>query len=130
MVVSKRQQRIAASNAKQLLSHSFEQVDLSKRNFVPRGMTRAFVNNKYMVMIYDNAQTTHGPAIQVLIQNHKNTPLKNHWREIQNIKNSIFGEEVTAIEYFPAESKLIDNYNIYWIFIFPDGIIPHITDIK
>lgn len=75
-------------------------------------------------MVYDNAHTTHGPAIQALIQSHADEPIKNHWSEIQRIKNEIFGKEVTAIEYFPAESELIDHYNIYWIFIYPDGVIP------
>lgn len=75
-------------------------------------------------MVYDNCQTTHGPAIQVLIQNHFDEPIKNHWAEIQRIKNEVFGPEVTAIEYFPAESELVNQHNIYWIFIYPDGVIP------
>ena len=75
-------------------------------------------------MVFDNAETTHGPAIQVLIQTNDDKPIVNHWREMQNIKNEIFGSEVMAIEYYPAESELIDFHNIYWIWIFPDGVIP------
>jgi hypothetical protein len=89
-------------------------------------MTRAYRNNRFTVMVYDNCPTTNGPAIQVLIQNHTNTPIVNHWREIQRIKNEIFGAEVMAIEYFPAQSELVDTHNIYWIFIFPEGVIPKI----
>ena len=102
----------------------FEQMDLSAPAFVPDGMTMAFRNNRYTVMIYANAKTTHGPATQVLIQNHFDEPIKNHWSEIQRIKNELFGKEVTAIEYFPAESELVNQHNIYWIFIYPDGVIP------
>lgn len=76
------------------------------------------------ISVNDQLPTTHGPAIQVLIQNHTNTPIVNHWREIQRIKNEVFGPEVMAIEYFPAANELIDTHNIYWIFIFPDGMIP------
>ena len=104
----------------------FEPVDLSERPFVPQGMTRAYRNNRYTVMIYDDAPTTNGPVTKVLIQNHFDEPIKNHWSEIQRIKNEIFGKEVMAIEYFPSESELIDQHNIYWIFIFPDGVIPKI----
>lgn len=75
-------------------------------------------------MVYDGAKTTHGSATQILIQNHFDEPIKNHWSEIQRIKNEIFGSETVAIEYFPAESELINQHNIYWIFIYPEGILP------
>jgi hypothetical protein len=102
----------------------FAPVDLTTAKFVPHGMTRAFTNNRYVVMIYDNAKTSAGQAIQVLIQKLDNTKILNHWSEIQKIKNEIFGEEVTAVEYYPAKSKLIDDYNIYWIWIYPENILP------
>jgi len=102
----------------------FEVVNLLTVSFIPFGMTRSFKNNRYIVMIYDNAKTTKGEAIQVLIQKIDNTPILNHWFEIQKIKNEIFGEEVTAVEYFPAESQLVDKHNIYWIWIYPDGVLP------
>lgn len=124
MNISKRQKRLAAEKMLKQPETKFEQCDLSLASFVPKGMTRAYRNNRYTVMIYDNAETTHGPATQVLIQNHTNTPIVNHWKEIQRIKNEIFGLEVMAIEYFPPESELIDTHNIYWIFIFNDGVIP------
>ncbi len=130
MKVSNRQRRIAAQKLHKKQEDQFQKVDLALRPFVPNGMTRAYRNNRYTVMVYDNSQTTHGPAIQVLIQNHTNTPIVNHWREIQRIKNEIFGSEVMAIEYFPAETNLIDQHNIYWIWIFPEGVIPVITQTK
>jgi hypothetical protein len=123
---TKRQRRIEAQRQLKKQETDFVQIDLGERSFVPNGMTRAYRSNRFTVMIYDNSPTTHGPAIKVLIQNHSNTPIVNHWREIQRVKNEVFGPEVMAIEYFPAESELIDNFNIYWIFIFPDGVIPKI----
>lgn len=125
-MATKRQQRIAAQKLHKKPETDFVQIDLAERPFVPKGMTRAFRNNRFTVMVYDNCPTTHGPATQVLIQNHTNTPIVNHWREIQRIKNEVFGVEAMAIEYFPAQSELIDNHNIYWIFLFPEGVIPKI----
>ncbi len=90
----------------------------------PPGMTRAFSNNRYIVMIYDNIQTTHGPCIQCLVQTIHDKPILNHWSEMQNIKNKIFGEEVEGVEYYPKESELIDRHNIYWMWIFPEGVLP------
>lgn len=102
----------------------FSPVDLAKASFVPRGMTRAFKNNRYIVMVYDKTPVTTGFAIKAMIQKIDNTPILGHWSEIQKIKNQIFGEETTAIEYYPAKSKLIDDYNIYWIWVFPENVLP------
>lgn len=75
-------------------------------------------------MVYDNSPTSAGDAIRVMVQKHDDTPFVNHWREMQNIKNKIFGEEVMAIEYYPAKSQLIDDHNIYWMWIYRNGVLP------
>lgn len=102
----------------------FEPIDLSKAGFIPDGMTKAYRNNRYTVMVYENTPTTAGPATQVLIQKHNDTPILNHWGEIQNIKNEIFGENTVAVEYYPKEQQLVNDKNIYWIWIFPEGKLP------
>ena len=102
----------------------FEPIDLNTATFIPKGMTRAFRNNRYMVMIYDESKTTKGTAISCLVQKLNNTPILNHWSEMQRIKNEIFGKEVTAVEYYPKESELQDVHNIYWMWIFPEGVLP------
>lgn len=98
-------------------------IDLTIR-FKPKWMTRAFANNRYVVMIDDHSPTTNGTAIRAMIQKTNDTPILNHWSEIQKIKNELFGKEVTAIEYYPKESELVDQHNIYWLWIFPEGTIP------
>lgn len=103
----------------------FEPINLLEATSVPSWMTRAYKNNRYVVMIDDCAFMKGGTrAIKALIQKHDGLPITNHWREMQNIKNEVFGKEVMAIEYYPKESELIDEANIYWLFIFEDGIIP------
>jgi len=124
MVVTKRQRRLAAQKEFRKPVSAFEQIDLSKVSFIPDGMTRAFRNTRFTVMIYDYSPVTTGTAIRVMIQKLDDTPIVNHWSEIMKIKNEIFGEEVTAVEYYPAKSELIDDHNIYWIWIFPDGVLP------
>lgn len=101
----------------------WNKVDLATRPH-PEWMSRCFMNNKYIVMIDDSAKTTHGTAIMAMIQMHTDRPLQMHWREIQKIKNELFGEDTTAVEYFPAVSDLVDLHNIYWIWIFPAGVLP------
>lgn len=99
-------------------------VDLSEHN-TPNWMTRAFMNNRYVVMIDDNALMECGMvAIKAMIQRHDDKPIPRHWKEIQSIKNELFGNDSVGIEYYPAEDNLIDDHNIYWLWIFPKGVIP------
>jgi hypothetical protein len=46
------------------------------------------------------------------------------WREFQRIKNEILGPEVEGFELFPAESRLVDTANQYWIWCFSAGCSP------
>jgi len=121
---AERQRRIAAQKEFKKPVTKFEQVDLSTAKFIPKGMTRAFRNTRYTVMVYDNSPVTTGTAIRAMVQKHDDTPILKHWAEMQKIKNEIFGENTTAVEYYPAESNLINLHNIYWFWIFPEGILP------
>lgn len=101
----------------------FEPLDLNTRDHPP-WMTRAFANNRYVVMIMDDAETDKGKAIRAMVQTASGEPIQNHWAELQRIKNEIFGEAVTAVEYYPKQSDLVDMHHIYWLWIFPDGVLP------
>lgn len=114
--------KMRQSKAKDLFkleAGKLEIIDLSTREH-PDWMTRAYSNNRYVVMICDNAETSKGAAIRCMIQRHDNTPIPNHWAEIQKVKNEIFGKEAIGIEYYPKESELVDVANIYWLWIFKD----------
>lgn len=123
-MITQRQRRLAAQKSLKKDSNKFELCDLSTASYVPNWMTRAYRNNLYTVMINDNCKTTHGTCIRAMIQKHTDTPFINHWATIQQIKNEIFGKETIAVEYYPKESDLINDHNIYWIFIYPDGLLP------
>lgn len=103
----------------------FEAIPIELASNVPSWMTRAYSNNRYTVMIDDNCIMSDGkPAIKAMVQRHDDACFPNHWAEMQSIKNEIFGSESVAIQYFPAKSKLIDKFNIYWMFVFSDGRLP------
>lgn len=119
-----RQRRLQAKKEFKKPVTKFQSINLATASFVPNGMTRAFRNTRYTVMIFDHSPVTTGRAIRVMVQKHDNTPILNHWSEMQKIKNEIFGEETTAVEYYPAKSQLIDDYNIYWFWIFPENTLP------
>ena len=45
------------------------------------------------------------------------------WRHFQQIKNDIAGEEAEGIEMYPAESRLLDHANTFWLYVFPAELI-------
>ena len=115
------------SAAKKLLGKpkgKLELVDLNQHK-APDWMTRAYRNNRYVVMIEDDVAMSNGSTtIKAMVQRHDDKPIPNHWREMQSIKNELFGHDAMGIEYYPPEQQLTDKANIYWLWIFPDGDLP------
>lgn len=117
-------QKAAAKKRLKLPAGKLQPVDLSQ-TAAPDWMTRAYQNNRYVVMINDNAPTADNtPAIRAMVQRHDDKPIPNHWAEMQAIKNGLFGPEATAVEYYPPQSELVDKANIYWLWVFQDGVLP------
>ena len=46
----------------------------------------------------------------------------NDWRHFQQIKNELVGEDIEALQIYPAEQRLIDTANQYWLFCLPKGL--------
>lgn len=119
-----RQRKIMAQSLYKKPESAYEEIDLGKTTNVPKGCTKAFKNNRYFITIYDKQETSKGEAIRCMVQKIDNTPIINHWSELQKIKNTFFGEEVTAIEYYPKQSELVNTHNIYWLWVFENDILP------
>ena len=47
---------------------------------------------------------------------------RHDWREYQQIKNWIVGEDWEAVELYPAESRLVDPSNRFYLFCAPFGV--------
>lgn len=89
----------------------------------PTWATRVFRNNRFTAIINDNAETTTGKASKVYISPHA-AGRDVFWKDLQRIKNEIFGPEVVAVQYFPRESELVNEVNVYWLFVYPKGVLP------
>lgn len=72
--------------------------------------------NEYVVMVR-NVETDWGIVQHACIRNADNTDIS--WAEKQRIKNELFGKESIAIEVFPKESELVDQANMYHLWILP-----------
>lgn len=45
------------------------------------------------------------------------------WRDLQQIKNEVMGDEREAVELFPKESRLVDTANEYHLWVMPLGAV-------
>lgn len=72
--------------------------------------------NEYIVMVRD-VPTEWGIVQHACMRNNLSHDIP--WAEKQRIKNEIFGKEAQAIEVFPKESLLVDEANMYHIWLLP-----------
>lgn len=89
-------------------------------------------NNIYAVEVYRDSDADDmvlidewkGNCTYLAIRRH-DKEICNDWRHFQQIKNELVGEEIEAMQIYPAESRLTDTANQYWLFCLPkDGQIP------
>lgn len=84
-------------------------------------LDRCFVdtNQQYCVMIR-TIDTEWGKVEHACIRNAASEDIP--WAEKQRIKNEIFGENRIAIEIFPTIDDLVDEANMYHLWVLPDGM--------
>jgi len=95
-----------------------------------------WVNNLYQVNIrrrtgpgfFDNTKEVYngfpkenGEVVWLSIKRLDKEPIHD-WRDLQQIKNEVMGEEAEAIEIYPAESRKMDVANQYHLFAFTTKI--------
>lgn len=76
------------------------------------GLIQAWLNDVFAVQEYK------GPRWNRLMINRHDHGIIN-WRELQRIKTELLGDEVLCLQAFPRTSKLVDECNMYWLFIVP-----------
>jgi hypothetical protein len=78
------------------------------------------VNDLYSVQEYA-VESAWGEVRHFAIRRHdgdKDIP----WADKQRIKNDLAGSERIALEVFPAEAELVDEANLYHLWILPPGM--------
>lgn len=104
-----------------------------KREGYQPWMQRIWRSNRFCVWEQDVMMSiTVGPhdhtyhAKWLMVQQHDNRPIQNHWRSMQWIREQLY-PEYYGVEYYPPTEHLIDDQNIYWMMIVPhDFPIPNI----
>lgn len=77
-------------------------------------------NDGQAVCMMRDLQTDLGKVTHLTITSHE----QPNWMEKQQIKNDLFGKESVAVEVFPKESELVDNANMYHLWILHDKQLP------
>lgn len=92
---------------------------MKMKTFIPGrllgGKYQTYYNGKYQVIVF-----TEEDGSRVLSIRREDRKAIMDWRDMQWIKNQILGPEVEAVQLFPAESRLVDTSNQYYLFSNPD----------
>ena len=85
---------------------------------------QTFLNDKYQVQRRE-LDTPIGRMVHLSIKRIDRDVIRD-WRELQEIKNLLVGEENVGVELFPSESRLVDLANQYhlWVFVDPEVKFP------
>lgn len=103
--------------------NEFEEISLSAGYMSPtlremgQNFDRIWKNNKYIAFLLMNDRRWLGETWhRIMVRRADSEPIMS-WSDMQRIKNELFGLEVEAIQFLPAQSALVDQANLYWFFI-------------
>ena len=88
-----------------------------------RKSTLRYENNVYQVNIKDVTDIG-GYVWQWLSIKRRDRGIVRDWRHLQRIKNDLCGDERWGVEFFPAESELVDTSNQFHLCVMPEGMRP------
>jgi hypothetical protein len=80
----------------------------------------AAANNLYAVLVRRFYDETGRPMVHLAIRTA--SQLEPPWRDMQRIKNEICGEESTAVQVMPPISELIDEADMYHMWVLSDRL--------
>jgi hypothetical protein len=75
--------------------------------------TEVWLNDKYVVHV----RRRESGSVSSLSIRRQDRSWPRDWRDFQRIKNEIAGSEVEAFELYPAESRLVDTANQFWLWV-------------
>lgn len=75
--------------------------------------------NHVFAVLVRTVQTACGPVQHAAIRNVSETDIP--WAAMQRIKDEIFGPRRVAVEVFPPADELVDEANMYHLWILPEG---------
>jgi len=81
-------------------------------------MCAAWVNLILSVQVSKEASDW-GEITHLWVRRHDEKPLT--WREMQRVKNELIGPERVGVEVYPAVSEVVDQANMFHLWVLPEG---------
>jgi len=94
----------------------------AKRQYNRLKLDEIFVNDKYQVNVDRKPQNKIHPQMVHLSIKRKDKEAIHDWRELQQIKSMLCGDECEALELYPAESRVLDSANQFHLWVLPPGV--------
>jgi hypothetical protein len=85
----------------------------------PSWLREAYKNGELWVQVQYH-ETPFGRVKQLYIGRQDKRPIRD-WYTLQWVKNQVCGSNAEAVEIFPPQSRLVDDANIYHLWVLPDG---------
>ena len=79
-------------------------------------------NDRYTVSVHFLDGDRDG-FVELAVHNRNRTP-HIPWRHLQQIKDEVVGPDREAVQLFPAEGRLVDTANEFWLYVYPVGKAP------
>lgn len=118
---------VVANTISELARHGFtfeQAVDAVLTDTVGHAV---FLSSEYQVVVRDlnPEEKRRGKWWHLSIKRVDRQPIHD-WRDLQEIKNQLCGEECEGVEVYPAESRLVDTANQYhlWVCLDPNYRLP------
>ena len=80
-----------------------------------REVRKVYANNLYAVLVRPFVDENGLDVIHCAIRTA--SQLEPPWRDLQRIKNELFGAEATAVQVMPPQSELVDEADMYHMWI-------------
>lgn len=85
-----------------------------------KNLERFWKNGLYTVQQFTK-DSDWGPVIHLLVRRNDEGAVHS-WADLQRIKDELVGPSRTAIEVYPARIELVDQANIYHLWVLPEGM--------
>lgn len=84
-------------------------------------LVRALVNARYSVQVYER-ESELGVITHLALRRHDNGTVIP-WSDLQRVKDEVAGADRLAIEVFPPADQLVDDANMFHLWVLPRGFV-------
>ena len=89
---------------------------------LPSSIIEGWRDNHFAVWV-SHEPSAWGVVTHLWIRRHTGEARRPSWKEAQRIKDTIVGWERVAVEVFPRRVDIVDQANMYHLWVLPDGVI-------